>query len=181
MHIYSLTSEVEKAWRKKRRVRSKAQLSLRKTANTEHQIGYRILRRIPRTRGIVEYSCSQVRGKSSMSREYVYFLSHAPTGSLCSLPSFSLSQRRFEYKEKSDPKKRSCSPSQHRTQRPLSTYLGHTTIDREILGLWTIVGCDHYLYNFFVYFAYFRGECLARGLLTRLRTILPFWRQISWS
>ena len=33
MHIYSLTSEVEKAWRKKRRVRSKAQLSLRKTAN----------------------------------------------------------------------------------------------------------------------------------------------------
>ena len=66
-----------------------------------------------------------------MSREYVYFLSHAPTGSLCSLPSFSLSQRRFEYKEKSDPKKRSCSPSQHRTQRPLSVYLGHTTPMRD--------------------------------------------------
>ena len=40
----------------------------------------------------------------------------------------SLSQRRFYYKEKSDQKKRSCPPSQHRTQRPLSTYLGHTTL-----------------------------------------------------
>ena len=63
-----------------------------------------------------------------MSREYVYFLSHAPTGSLCSLPSFSLSQRRFQYKEKSNQKKRSCPPSQHRTQRSLSTYPAHSTL-----------------------------------------------------
>ena len=33
MHIYSLTSEVEKACREKRRVRSEAQLSLRKTSS----------------------------------------------------------------------------------------------------------------------------------------------------
>ena len=42
-----------------------------------------------KTRGIVEYSCSQVPEKSSMSREYVYFLCLAPTGSLFSLSSFS--------------------------------------------------------------------------------------------
>ena len=35
MHIYSLTSEVEKACREKRRVRSEAQLSLRSTSSVE--------------------------------------------------------------------------------------------------------------------------------------------------
>ena len=66
-----------------------------------------------------------------MSREYVYFLSHAPIGSLCSLGSlrslYVISHVRFNTKEKPNQKKRSCPPSQHRTQRPLSTYLGHST------------------------------------------------------
>ena len=35
MHIYSLTSEVEKACREKRRVRSEAQPSLRSTSSVE--------------------------------------------------------------------------------------------------------------------------------------------------
>ena len=35
MHIYSLTSEVEKACREKRRVRTEAQLSLRSTSRVE--------------------------------------------------------------------------------------------------------------------------------------------------
>ena len=35
IHIYSLTSEVEKAFREKRRVRSETQLSLRSTSSVE--------------------------------------------------------------------------------------------------------------------------------------------------
>ena len=66
-----------------------------------------------------------------MSREYVYFLSHAPTGSLCSIGSLcslgSLGSLPLHFasdiygliqKVKSPQKKRSCSPSQHRTLRP---------------------------------------------------------------
>ena len=81
-----------------------------------------MLLRISRTRGIVEYSCSQVPEERSMSREYVYFLSHAPTGSLCSLGSLRslsvISHVRFNTKEKPNQKKRSCPPSQQRTLRP---------------------------------------------------------------
>ena len=60
-----------------------------------------------------------------MSREYVYFLSHPPIGSLCrlgslcSLPSILASDiYGLIQQEKSPQKKRSCSPSQHRTLRP---------------------------------------------------------------
>ena len=66
-----------------------------------------------------------------MSREYVYFLSHAPTGSLCSLGSlrslYVISHVRFNTKEKPNQKKRSCPPSQQRTLRPFSIHLGHST------------------------------------------------------
>ena len=57
-----------------------------------------------------------------MIREYVYFLSHAPIGSLCgfgSLRSLSvISHVKFNTKEKLNQKERSCPPSQQRTLRP---------------------------------------------------------------
>ena len=97
-----------------------------------------------RTRGIVEYSCSQVPEERSMSREYVYFLSHAPTGSLCSFPSISdlISMGQYNKEVSSEEEKLSSKPAPNlaspffiprpydtwRRLRPLSLYLGHTTL-----------------------------------------------------
>ena len=70
-----------------------------------------------------------------MSREYVYFLSHPPIGSLCSIDPlcslgflgslplhFASGIYGLIQKVKSPQKKRSCSPSQHRTLTPNTCY-----------------------------------------------------------
>ena len=60
-------------------------------------------------------------------------MSHPPIGSLCSLPSIPLTTEVLIQQEKSPQKKRSCPPSQHRSLRPLSTYLGHSTLATKAL------------------------------------------------
>ena len=105
-----------------------------------------------------------------MSREYVYFLSHPPIGSLCrlgslcslgsfcSLPSiYGLIQQ-----EKSPQKKRSCSQSQQRTLRPFSIHLGHTTHDQHFFGNY-LPGMHVRVWSSACYSAYENGRMVVAG------------------